>query len=181
MAFAGSSHSVTSLAKPERKGVYGCGWEAEALRRGSRSSAASALGASEGERLAGVFHSLTLPWLSRRLGSGTRRMRLFSRGDLPIGLMTKAAAVLKTGVISCFFLSFLLNTWLGQRSAAFSAAFLTWERVQLVLSSLALSLSICAGVSWSAGVLLPGLSSGRCSGVDGEARPHLGRRDRYMG
>lgn len=145
MALAGSSRSVTSLAKPERKGVYGCGREAAALWWGLCSSAASALGASaEGEQLTGVFHSLTLPWLLQRLGSGTRLLRLFSRGDLPIGLMTKAAAVLKTGYF-LFFLSFLLNTWLEQRSAAFSAAFLTWERVQLALSSLALSLSLCAG------------------------------------
>lgn len=126
MVLAGSSRSVTSLAKPEQKGVYGCGREAEALHWGSRSSATSVPGASKGEQLTGVFHSLTLPWLPQRLGLGTQCMRLFSRGDLPIGLMTKAAAVLKMGYF-LFFLSFLLNTWLGQRSAAFSAAFLTQE------------------------------------------------------
>lgn len=63
---AGSSRAVTSLAKPERKGVYGCGREAEALRRGPCSSGSQ----RPGERLTGVFHSLTLPWLPQAPGLG---------------------------------------------------------------------------------------------------------------
>lgn len=73
----------------------------------------------EGERLAGVFHSLTLPWLLRRLCSGTQLLRTFSRGDLPVDLMTKPAAVLKTELFLVFPLFIFLNTWLGQRSAGF--------------------------------------------------------------
>lgn len=75
---------------------------------------ASALVGLSDEQLAGVFHSLTLPWLPQCLYSGTQLLRMILRGDLPVHLMTKTAAVLRTG-LSLVFPLFLFKHLVGAK------------------------------------------------------------------
>lgn len=104
--------SWSGLARPKASRLF-------AILQLAPAGAAGQGACPEGERLAGVFHSLTLPWLLQRLCLGTRLLRTFSRGDLPMDLMTKPAAVCKTELFLVFPLFIFLNTWLGQRSAGF--------------------------------------------------------------